>query len=56
MVDSCIPFAMKIPEKFWSKIKDIADSEEIKKTLEKSPSTTSKVNLRIELISNILEE
>ena len=30
--------------------------EEIKKTLEKSPSTTSKVNLRIELISNILEE
>ena len=47
---------MKIPEKFWSKIKDIADSEEIKKTLEKSPSTTSKVNLRIELISNILEE
>ncbi len=56
MVDSCIPFAMKIPEKFWSKIKDVADSEEIKKTLEKSPSTTSKVNLRIELISNILEE
>jgi Protein of unknown function DUF262 len=55
MVDSCIPFAIKIEKQFWSKIEEIAKSDQIKETLEKSPSTTSKVNLRIELISNILK-
>lgn len=54
MVDACIPFAIKSSDKFWKSIDLISQNEDIKNTLEKSQSTTSKVNARIEIISNIL--
>lgn len=54
MIDSCIPFAVKVNEIFWGKIDEISKSEEIKKTLEKSPSTTSRVNERVKIICEIL--
>lgn len=55
LVDSCIPFAIKMKDKFWKNIGAINDNEDIRESLEKSPSTTSKVNSRIQAICKILE-
>ncbi|URZ01705.1 DUF262 domain-containing protein [Clostridium felsineum] len=54
MVDSCIAFAVKFNEKFWDNIESISENIDIKNTLDKSPSTTSKVNARLGIICDIL--
>lgn len=54
MVDACIPFAVRVPEIFWEKLDDISKDQNILDTLDKSQSTTSKVNLRVKSICDIL--
>lgn len=54
MIDACIPFAVKMPEIFWKKIDSISKDQNIINTLDKSQSTTSKVNSRVKSICNIL--
>lgn len=54
LVDSCIPFAVKYPELIWEKIDQIKDNSEILKTINKSATTTSNVNKRIDKIIDIL--
>lgn len=54
MIDSCIPFAIRYSDIFWDNIQEICSNPRIAETLEKSPSTTSKVNERINIICDIL--
>lgn len=54
MIDSCIPFAISYSNIFWDNIQKIREDKRIWETLEKSPSTTSKVNERIKIICEIL--
>lgn len=53
IIDACIPFIEKW-EKILSKIEIIKTDELIKNSLERSPSTTSNVNLRVKRINEIL--
>lgn len=55
LVDACIYFAVN-NEQVYEKIDKIIDDEVIGKTFEKSPSTTSNVNKRLERIISILNE
>lgn len=54
LVDACIHFAVLNPQKFLEKSKQIEEDSQIVMSLEKSPSTTTNVNLRIKRVSEIL--
>lgn len=53
LVDSCIPFIDEW-DKLVSKLDEIMTNEEIIKSLEKSPATTSNVNNRLKCIKDII--
>lgn len=54
VIDSIVPFVELIDDR--KKLKKIFSDEKIKKTLEKSPATTSNVNKRFQLVKQILME
>lgn len=54
LVDACIYFAVLNPQKLLEKSQQIEKDSEIIASLEKSPSTTSNVNLRIKRINEIM--
>lgn len=54
LIDACIPFSLSNWEKLKSKIKTITEDIDMKKTFEKSKGTTSNVNERVRIVSNIL--
>lgn len=54
LVDACIHFAVLNPQKLMEKSKQIEEDPEIVASLEKSPSTTTNVNLRIKRVNEIM--
>ncbi|MBD5530991.1 MAG: DUF262 domain-containing protein [Lachnospiraceae bacterium] len=54
LVDACIHFAVLNPKKLLEKSKQIEEDSEIVMSLEKSPSTTTNVNLRIKRVNYIM--
>lgn len=56
MIDSCIHFAVLNPSKIIEKMEEILNCPEIIASLEKSPSTTTNVNLRVKKINEILNQ
>ncbi len=57
VIDAIIPFSDLIDvERDYSKLEEIFKNEEIKKTLEKSPATTSNVNERLYYVKHLLME
>ena len=56
LVDSCIHFAVLNPQKVIEKKDEIINCPEIQASLEKSPSTTANVNLRVKKVKEILNE
>lgn len=55
IINSCIPF-YKQEDLLMSKMENIISDEVISKSLEKSPATTSNVNLRLSRVKTILSE
>ena len=55
LIDACIPFALKYREALNSIIENIDNNNGLNKTFEKSKSTTSNVNRRVEIVSNLLK-
>ena len=56
LVDSCVRFAVLNPQKVIEKKDVIINCPEIITSLEKSPSTTANVNLRVKKVKEILNE
>lgn len=54
LVDACIHFAVLNPQKLMEKSKQIEEDTQIVNSLEKSPSTTTNVNLRIKRVNQIM--
>ncbi len=54
LVDACIHFAVLNPQKLLEKSEQIEKDSQIVLSLEKSPSTTTNVNLRIKRVNEIL--
>lgn len=54
LVDACIHFAVLNPQKLMEKSKQIEEDIQIVNSLEKSPSTTTNVNLRIKRVNQIM--
>lgn len=54
IIDALIPFCIERPKEVIEKVGIILSDYSIKKTLEKSPATTSNVNLRLKLVRDIL--
>ena len=55
IIDSCIPFAITKKERLMTKLNDIKNDQIILNTLEKSPSTTTNVNKRLQRVKDILD-
>lgn len=58
LIDACIPFALLHFDKLNSPVtlEKIMSSQNMLETFEKSPATTSNVNRRVEIVSEILRE
>lgn len=54
LVDACIHFAVLNPQKLMEKSEQIEKDSQIALSLEKSPSTTTNVNLRIKQVNKIM--
>ncbi len=54
LIDAIIPFCLDSDIDIFNKLGEIISDENILSTFEKSPSTTSNVNKRLEFVSNIL--
>ena len=54
LIDACIPFSLSNWEKLKSEIEAITEDIDMKKTFEKSKATTSNVNKRVSIVSDIL--
>lgn len=54
LVDACIPFAVLNPQKLLDKCNEIEHDDDIVKSLEKSPSTTTNVNIRVKRVKEIM--
>ncbi|MBN2936492.1 MAG: hypothetical protein JTJ14_01145, partial [Lactococcus lactis] len=54
LVDLAIYFKVNYPDNFKQKADLIAEDPRIKATFEKSPSTTSMVNKRLEIMTDII--
>lgn len=55
LIDAIIPFALDQNSNIFEKLNDIISNDKVQSTFEKSPATTSNVNLRLNCVSNILK-
>lgn len=55
LIDACIPFSLTDWDDLTTLVSEINNSDDLNKTFEKSKATTSNVNKRVEIISQLLE-
>lgn len=55
LIDAIIPFSLDQNWNIFEKLNDIISNDKVQSTFEKSPATTSNVNLRLKYVSNILK-
>ena len=55
LIDAIIPFSLDQNSNIFEKLNDIISNDKVQSTFEKSPATTSTVNLRLKYVSNILK-
>lgn len=55
LIDAIVPFALDQNLNIFEKLNDIISNDKVQSTFEKSPATTSNVNLRLNYVSNILK-
>lgn len=55
LIDACIPFSLTNWDDLITLVSEINSNDDLNKTFEKSKATTSNVNKRVEIISQLLE-
>ena len=55
LIDACIPFSLTKWTDLTPLVSEINNNNDLNKTFEKSKATTSNVNKRVEIISQLLE-